>query len=81
MTSDGPSDEFLMFLDGITQIAPDDLSHDELVSVLASLTGTYCDNPSYQNLSNILYDTLKVTMITEAKMEYEEQGGTSAYVH
>jgi len=81
MTSDGPSDEFVEFLEGITQIAPEDLSHDELVSVLASLTGTYCDNPSYQTLSQLFFDTLKVTMLAEAKIEYEEQGGTSVYVH
>jgi len=85
LTSDSPkppvSEEFLKFLDFLAMNAPADLDRRELVSVLASLLGTYAGHTGEKTMSEILGETLSVTLIAGANIEYEEQGGTSECVH
>lgn len=85
MTSDSPkppvSEEFLMFLDFLAVNAPADLNRPELIAVLASLLGTYAGHTGEETMSEILGETLTVTLVAGANIEYEEQGGTSECIH
>lgn len=85
MTSDSPkppvSEEFLRFLDLLAVYAPADLDRRELISVLASLLGTYAGHTGKETMSEILGETLNVTLLAGANIEYEKQGGTSECVH
>jgi len=85
LTSDSPkppvSEEFLQFLDFLAMNAPADLDRRELVSVLASLLGTYAGHTGEETMAEILGETLNVTLIAGANIEYEEQGGISECVH
>lgn len=79
MTSNDQSDEFVEFLEQLAEIAPQELSDDEMASVLATVAATYFDGDTFLELAKIFSAALRVTAEVLAGTQSGE--GASTYLH
>lgn len=81
ITPDSPSEEYLLFLEKLARIVPENLSDNELVSLLATILGSYSDGRD-DDIVRLVSDTaLQLVFRVRTEMDIMSSGAPSKSRH
>lgn len=79
--TDSPSEEYLLFLDKLARIVPENLSDNELVSLLATILGSYSEGENDDRVRLICDTALQLVFRVRTEMDIMSSDAPSKSRH